>query len=178
MGAGDVVFVAEQVRAAGIYGAIILVLMMVVGVLSGVIAVQWRHSNKVYGYRLAERDTLNKTISESKTAMREMLASMEDRNDITKELSAVIQKQAATFEILIERFRNWFDNMEKEHVRQAAVIAAQAEAMRQIVGIITDCRNAITNTQTDVSEIKRVMPTFLQELKVVIDTLPRRARRA
>lgn len=177
MNAGEAVFVGEQLKGAGIYGAIIIVLMGVITIMAGVIAIQWRHSNKVYGYRLAERDTLNKTINESKNALHEMLASMEDRNDITKELSDVIQKQAVSFEVLLAKLSGWVDNIEKEFVRQAQVIAAQAEATRQIVAITTDMRNAVTASNTTLEEMKKLMPTFLRELRSIIQALPKTKRR-
>lgn len=157
LGAGDTVFVGEQLKGMGVAGAIIIVLMGVITIMGGVIAIQWKHSNKVYGYRLAERDTLNAALNDSKNALSAMLSATKERNEITDELAEVIAKQAASFEQLSDRIRLHYERLVDDNSRLNMVVSAISESVRNMVALSTDTRNLITNVDKALGEVKAVI---------------------
>jgi len=154
LGAGDTIFVGETLKGMGVAGAIIIVLMGVITVLSAVIALLWKHSNKVYGYRLAERDVLNAALNDSKTALYAMLAETKERNEITEELADVVSKQASAFDALSERIRMHYERLIDDNSRMNLVVNAISEAMRAMIGVSTDTRNTIVNVDRSLGELK------------------------
>lgn len=157
LSAGDTVFVGEQLKGQGLAGAIIIVLMSVIGLMGTAIALMWRHSNKVYGYRLAERDTLNTALNESKTAVASMLAATKERNEITDEMADVIAKQSASFDMLTERIRSHYERLVDDNSRLNMVVTSISEAMRQTVGISTDTRNKLDTIEKSLIDIEAVI---------------------
>lgn len=165
LGAGDTIFVGEQLKGQGLAGAIIIVLMGVITLMGSAIALMWRHSNKVYGYRLAERDTLNNALNESKNAIASMLSATKERNEITDELADVIAKQAAIFEQLSDRIRLHYERLVDDNSRLNMVVTSISEAMRQVVGITSDARN----TSNSLTEMVGRVEKSLSDVKAVID---------
>lgn len=171
--------VSGLLREMGVAGGIISVLMGTIGVLSGVIYAQWRHANKVYGYRLAERDVLNKALTDSANAMQAMLKATEERNDITESLADVIEKQSVSFVSLTERIKNNYDGFTRDFNRFEMVITAMSDSIRQVVAISSDIRNSIPNS---IAEIKNFITSSGSDMiyeisKVVANALNTIARR-
>lgn len=174
LSAGDTIFVGEQLKSQGLAGAIIITLMGVITLLVGAIVLMWRHSNKVYSYRLAERDTLNNALNESKNSIATMMAVSKERNEITDELADVIAKQAAIFEQLSDRIRMHYERLVDDNSRLSLVVTAISEAMRQVVAISTDNRNLSTGLVEMVGKVEK----SLSDVKAVIDRPRQRATRS
>jgi hypothetical protein len=153
--------VDKALEGMGVAGAIISVLISVIVAQAGVIVAQWKHSNKVYGYRLAERDTLNKTLSDSTAALHGMLRGLEERNDITEDQAELIQKQSAAFEILRIMLLAQYENTEQSVGRLSQAVSAQAEAIRTINAMMVDSKYA---TGTHITEIKQAIVSANQGL--------------
>lgn len=136
-------WVTEILKGMGPSGAAISVLLTFIIALATAVGVQWRHSNKVYGYRLAERDTLNKALTDSTGAINSMTRATDERNKVTEELAAAINHQAAAAARMSDRQQMQHEVMKDEIQRQGMVIGAQAEATRVNTGILTDIRNYI-----------------------------------
>jgi hypothetical protein len=116
-------FVRETLKGMGEAGAAITLLLMTIMALTTAVVAQWRQSNKVMKYRLAERDTLNKALIESTTAL---IASDRVAHQIAEanaDLEAAINKLTATFERSIDR-------VQSDTVTQNMVISSLAEAVR------------------------------------------------
>jgi hypothetical protein len=133
--------VESALAAMGTSGAIISVLMGVISVLSGVIAKQYADAAKIYKYRLAERDTLTKALSDSTAALEALIKSMDTRNVVTDELSDLIMKQGMAFEHLNERSKNQYDIMREDTHRIEQAISSIAEAMRNVVSLTESIKN-------------------------------------
>jgi len=129
----------DTLRAMGPAGAAISVLLTAVAALSGAVVFQWKQGNKVYGYRLAERDTLNKALTDSSATTNAANKIAEERNDIISELADVTAKQT----IGLEHLKSQFEELKDLGKEQTKVIASLAEAHRTNTGIITDIRNYI-----------------------------------
>lgn len=157
LSAGDSIFVGGVLRELGIHGAIIMVLMSVIALMGTAIALMWRHSNKVYGYRLAERDVLNAALNDSKNALTAMLSATKERNEITDELQEVIGKQAAAFDALAERIRMHYERLVDDNARLNMVVSAISEAVRTLVGVSADTRNKADLLARSLDEVKAVI---------------------
>jgi hypothetical protein len=134
-------FVNKALEGMGPSGAFISVLVTFIMGLATAVAIQWRHSNKVYGYRLAERDTLNKALTDSTAAINSMTKTADDLNEVTEELAAAITAQASASARLGDRQQMQHEVLKDEVQRQGMVISASAEATRVNSGILTDIRN-------------------------------------
>jgi Cu/Ag efflux pump CusA len=135
MGAGDAVFVGGVLKSLGLPGAIIIVLMFVISMLTTAIIFMQKHANKVYGYRLRERDVLNKALSDSTVVLQQMVRASEERNEVTEGLADVTRKQAVAFDQVNERIKVHYEVMKDDLSRLAQVATAIAEAVRNINGI-------------------------------------------
>lgn len=136
-------FVNEALKGMGPAGAAISVLLTFIAALAAAVGIQWRHSNKVYGYRLAERDTLNKALTDSTAAIKSMTRATDERNKVTEELASAINAQANAGTRLADRQQMQHEVLKDEVQRQGMVISAVSEATRVNSGILTDIRNYI-----------------------------------
>lgn len=135
--------VTDTLRSMGPAGAAISVMMAAITALTGAVVIQWKQSNKVYSYRIAERDTLNKALTDNTAAINAMARATEERNRVTEELAEAIAKLASAFERVNDRIEMQHTVLKDETQRQGLVISAVAEAMRNVTGIVTDVRNHI-----------------------------------
>lgn len=166
--------VTESLKSLGIAGAIISVLMATCGGLITAILVMYRHGNKVYSYRLKERDILNKALTSAAEATRDHTRTMADRNDALRELATAIKDQSAAFERLHDRVHLQYEFMSEELKRHAIVIQAIAEADRTLAGLITDSRNAAIGARNISDETKTSLLnliTVVGEIKLLLATL-------
>lgn len=132
-------FVTSVLKDMGPAGAAISVLLTAVGALAGANIFQYKQGNKVYGYRLAERDTLNKALTDSSAALNASTKVAEERNEIISELADVTARQT----IGLEHLKTQCEDTKKLVEKQTDVISSLAEAHRTNTGIITDTRNWI-----------------------------------
>lgn len=118
--------------------------------LAGGNALQWKHSNKVYGYRLAERDTLKDALNNSANAQRDATKAQDEQNRVTEELADAVRLMAGAFDRLTERLKERADD-DKDRNRDLvakleehkAVIASQAEATRNLDGTTKTIRDRL-----------------------------------
>lgn len=162
MGPGDAVFVGEQLKGLGLPGAIIIVLMAVAITLGGVIFAMWKHSNKVYGYRLQERDTLNKALTDSSKVLADMQQATEERNDLTQDQADLLNKQSAAFEVLKVTILAQYDTIKSNDLVVAQTVTAMAEAIRVLTSIVTSQGQTLAN---HVQELKNAITAACGESK-------------
>jgi len=141
----------EGLKELGPSGAFISLMSTAILGLSGAVALQWKHANKVYGYRLAERDTLKDALNGNTKALADMTRATEDRNRATEELAEAIDKLAQAFERMNDRLMMQHDVMKEQGKDQASaikdqveVISSLADAMRVNTGMLTEVRNALS----------------------------------
>lgn len=171
--------VNEALHGMGIQGAIISVLMGTITLLAGVIVIQYKHNNKVYGYRLRERDTLNKALTDSTNAQLALMKAVEEYGDITSSLSGVVERQSVAFNSLSERVKTQYDVIKDENSRILIVIDAISASLRVISGQMTDLQRLFPNS---VGEVKNFVSEHSQKVitevsKVVGNGLNTIARR-
>jgi hypothetical protein len=147
-------FLERMLESMGAAGAIISVLMSVIAALSTVIVTQWRHSNKVYGYRLAERDTLNKAMTEGTSALHSLLEVQSQRNELMDQQADLIAKQAIAVEMLRVLLLSQYEQIRDHQSGLNQAVTSIAESLRHLSSLIVDDRNAQRN---HISEIKLVI---------------------
>jgi hypothetical protein len=158
-------WIGAILKDLGLAGAVIFVLMGVITIMSEVIRRLIAHANKVYGYRLTERDTLNKALTDSAKVLEDMLDATKDRNDITEEQTELIAKQSAAFELLKATILGQYDNIRSNNAVVAQSVTAMAEAIRVLTSMVTDNRNLVAN---QVTEVKQAIGNSTSEIREYI----------
>lgn len=148
-------------------GAIIFVLLLTVGALIAYIRSMQAKADKVYGYRLQERDTLNKTLSDTAKVLEDMLKGTEDRNDLTEEQARLIEKQSQAFELLKVTILAQYENIRDHNSAAYQAVTAMAEAIRTLTSIVTENRTIahghVQNVQGTLSDVKNEMVKAIRE---------------
>lgn len=133
-------WVERILEKGGIWGAIVFVLLVTVAGLVAYIKSLHAKADKVYGYRLNERDTLNKTLSDSSKVLEGIIKANEDRNDLLQEQAELILKQAHALELLKVSVVAQYDNIRDHNAASAQAVASMAEAIRSLTSIVVENR--------------------------------------
>lgn len=151
----DPPIVKEVLKEMGTEGAIISVLMGAISILCGVIAIMYNRANKIYGYRLKERDILNEALTSATTATRQHTNAMESRSIALATLADAIKDQSASFEQLRDRVQMQFDFISREFDRVAEINKSLSAAavddrhrLEMIVMGLSEIREKITRAKT------------------------------
>jgi hypothetical protein len=158
-------WIIKILEGMGVPGAIIFVLMCVIGVLCGVIRVMYVQANKVYGYRLAERDSYKDALSNVSAVLADMLKATTDRNDLTQELGELIAKQSAAFELLKVTILAQYDNIKESNHAITQAVASQAHSLRELTSMVTDHRNV---GPIQITDLKQAITASTQTIIVAL----------
>lgn len=153
----DIPLVHDALVGMGVAGAIISVLLTVIGLLATGNVFQYRHSNKVYGYRLQERDTLKDALNDSKQTLAQVLAGMHERNEITEELTRVIEAHTAAFAALRDKVEVHYTVIKRDSERSEQVITAISESMRTMTIGVGDVKATV---MVATAEVKASLATL------------------
>jgi F0F1-type ATP synthase membrane subunit b/b' len=119
--------------------------------LASAVGFQWKQANKVYGYRLKERDDLRDALNAATKSQEAATRSAEERNRVTQELAEAMRELANSIENLQQRLA-----MQHEHARDQSreqarsiddnvkAIGGLADALRVNTGVVTDIRNHLS----------------------------------
>jgi hypothetical protein len=158
-------WIEKILEGMGISGAIIFVLLTTMsGLIAYVRSLQVK-ADKVYGYRLQERDTLNKALTDAAKVLADMLEATEDRNDLTEEQAKLIEKQSQAFELLKVTVLAQYDNIRDHNNVAAQAVSALAEAVRTLTMMMTENRQIAAGLAGDVS---RDIVTLSGEIRAAI----------
>lgn len=140
-------WIVHILQGMGGVGAVIFALATALGMSIGANVQQWRHSNRVYSYRLAERDTLKDALNNAGKVIQEVLEDAETRNDLGEELADLLAKQAAAMELMRQHIGHQFGNLQSAHSSQldngknvASAVSAMADAIRQLHALVMENR--------------------------------------
>lgn len=155
-------WIVKILEGMGIAGAIIFVLLMTVLSLVLYIRSMQAKADKIYGFRLAERDNLNKALTDSSRVLEDVLKATEDRNDLTAEQAELLVKQAQAFELLKVTILSQYDNIRDHHQTNAQVVGAMSEAVRVLSSMVIENR---TLAQGHVNDVKHVLQTEMSAVR-------------
>jgi len=158
-------WITHLLKEMGVPGGIIFVLMSVVGIESEIIRRLIAHASKVYGYRLTERDTLNKALTDTAKVLADMLEATKDRNDLTEDQAELIAKQSAAFELLKVTILAQYENIKDNNHVVAQSVSAMAEAIRSLSAMVVDNRNT---TAHQVTELKAAVANATAEIREAV----------
>src|ERR1044072_1485723 len=182
-------WIVKTLESMGVAGAIIFVLMTTVVALVAYIRSLLARDQKIYGYRLAERDTLNKALTDSAAGLRDMLKVTEDRNELTEEQAKLIDRQAQAFELLKVTVLAQYESIRDHNANSHQVIGAMAEAIRSLTAIALENRTLalgqvqdVQKTINDLSfslreEMKRMGQSQIVEIRNLLGTTTTVTRR-
>lgn len=143
-------WIVRILESKGLEGAIIFVLLMTIGGLVAYVRSMQKRADKIYGYRLAERDTLNKAMTDSAGVLADLLRAQEDRNDLTEEQADLIAKMSVAFELLKVTILAQYDNIREHNHAAAQAVTSMADAIRALTGIVQENRTIAANHVQDV----------------------------
>ena len=168
----------HALEAMGVSGAIISALLAAVSALASANVFQYLQANKVYKYRLAERDTLNKALTDASKVLADMLKVTEERNEINEEQAELISKQAAAFTLLEATVAMQFNTIKDynsqsmDNFRAAAqAVAAMASSIQQLHQLVLENRISIAeHVQGIRNEVQSARQAIITEMKQLIGT--------
>jgi hypothetical protein len=133
-------WIIKILESMGVAGAIIFVLMTTVVALVAYIRSMQAKADKIYGYRLQERDTLNKALTDSAAVLKDMLRVTEERNELTEDQAKLLERQSQAFELLKVTVLAQYESIRDHNGNSAQVIGAMAEAIRSLTSIAMENR--------------------------------------
>lgn len=161
-------WIVNVLEKGGLWGAIVFVLLTaVIGLVAYVKSLQAK-ADKVYGYRLAERDTLNKTLSDSSKVLEGIIKANEDRNLLIEDQADLILRQSHAFELLKTSVLAQYDNIKDHNSASSMAVAAMADAIRALNGMLLENRNLST---VYVNDVKERMSNIGQEIHKANDDI-------
>ena len=182
-------WIEKLIEGMGVPGGIIFVLLLTVSGLVAYVKSLQTKADKVYGYRLEERDTLNKALTDTAKVLEDVLEQVEERNELTSEQAELIQKQSAAFELLKVTVVAQYDNIKDHNAASAMAITAMAEAIRTLSSLVIENRaiakehvttvnGAMNNLQTAlVNEVRALADLQIKEMRIALWNLTRAARK-
>jgi hypothetical protein len=169
--AGEAAKVVTEV--GGLQGSIIGTLMGVITILAGVIVWMQRRADKVYGYRLTERDTLKDALHESAAAADAQASATKERNQMMDELSSAIGEQTIAMTQLVERLTMQHGHLVQDQDRTGAVISSIAEAMRNAALTTSGVKQSLDQLLMGIPGVTKEIKEHIDKL---IDELQREAQ--
>lgn len=159
--------VQEGMKALGpVAGAIIAVLLMCcVATISCIVWMQ-RRADKVYGYRLAERDKLMEALHAASAGQQAQAAATHQRNALQEELAETIEALTNSIQLFIERSTIHHTHMVGDQGKQHVVIESISQAMR-------DVAMHTSGLKDNVAALALGLPGMTSDLKSHMDRLTR-----
>jgi ABC-type multidrug transport system fused ATPase/permease subunit len=151
----------------GVAGAVIFILMVVIVFLVGKIVSMQKQADKIYGFRLQERDRYNETVTGATTVLRDMLKSQEERNELIEEQAKLIERQSQGFEILKITVLAQYDTIRDHNGVMAATIGSMAEAIRTLTMMVAENRQIAAG---HVNDVNRAINDLSQNLRGAMTT--------
>lgn len=161
-------WIVRLLQEMGVPGGIIFVLLTALVAAIVYIKSMQAKADKVYGYRLQERDTLNKALGDTAKVLADMLKVTEERNDLTEEQARLIEKQAQAFELLKVTVAAQYDNIRDHGTGTAQAVSSMADAIRVLTGMVVENR---TIAQAHVNTVGAAIGEMSNSLKGAIQAM-------
>lgn len=155
---------------------------------------QYRKADRVYGYRLTERDTLTKALTDTTHVLSDMLKDAEEGNTLMRELADTLNGQSSELDSLRQAVGRLGELARDNHLtlldnaRAASLaVAAMAESIRVLDKSVVDHRVAVADhvhalrqtihaseqaLKSDLRQIIGIDSTIVVKKRRVYDTRP------
>lgn len=148
----------------GIEGWIIGVLLFTIGSLSGVIVWMQKRADKIYGYRLAERDTANAALNAAASAQQAQATASRERNQLQEELTETIIALSNNIGLFIERQTIHHTHFVADQAKMISVIDAIAAAMREAAMQSTGVKDKVDTLLLQIPGMTREIRDNIKEM--------------
>lgn len=160
-------WVTKILEGLGLPGVIIFFLLLTVAGLVAYVRTLHTKADKVYGYRLAERDTLNKTLTDTAKVLEDLVDQAEERNSLTTQQAELISKQAQAFELLKVTILSQYDNIRDHNNTATTAVASMAEAIRTMSAMLIENRaiaqGHVTSVNGSLNDLKNDLVKAVRE---------------
>ena len=146
-------WITKLLEGMGVPGGIIFVLLGAVAGLVTYLKSMQTKADKVYGYRLSERDVLTKALTDTTAVIAGIIKANETRNELTEEQALLLRDQAHAFELLKTTVLSQYDNIKDYNTASLQTISAMAEALRALTSMILENRTIATAHVLDVKSL-------------------------
>jgi hypothetical protein len=158
-------WVVKILESGGLWGAIVFVLLLTVMGLVAYVRSMQSKADKVYGYRLAERDTMQKVVGDTAKVLDDLLKAQEDRNDLTEEQAGLIKSLSQAFEILKITIAGQYENIRDHNHVASQAVTSMADAIRTLTAMVVENRTIAT---AHVQDVKALMQAGQADMKKAI----------
>jgi hypothetical protein len=154
---------AKILADMGFAGVVIFVQFAAIAGLVAYVKSMQGKADKVYGYRLSERDTLNKVLTDTAHVIEGIVKANEERNDLTEEQAGLIREQAHAFELLKTTILAQYENIKDHNGSMGQIIAAMAEAIRVLNSMLLENRTIAQGHVLDVKSLLGALETNVKQ---------------
>lgn len=137
----------KGLETLGAAGTFISLMATAIVALASAVGIQWRQANKVYGYRLTERDTLKDALNGNTKAMADQTEAAKERNRVIEDLAEAVEKLAVAFDRMNDRLVYQYEQTRDQRRDEVQVISEMAQAVRTQTAMLTDVRNRLLYPQ-------------------------------
>lgn len=145
-------WLVKILQGMGVEGAIIFVLLTMLSGAITTIVILLKHSNKVYGYRLEERDKLNEVLSNTARVLGDILKVTEERNQLTSEQADLLREQTVEFVVLKATVLGQFEAIKNNHAHAMDTYKASVEAVSKMADALRVIHDLVLNNRQSVAE--------------------------
>jgi hypothetical protein len=163
-------WLVKILQGMGVDGAIIFVLLTLLSGAITTIVILLRHANKVYGYRLAERDKLNEALNNTAKVLAENLKVTEERNELTAEQAELLHKQTVEFVILKTTILAQFETIKDNHHAAMDNYKASVEVVSKLADALRVIQDMVLNNRAAVSDQFSNLRQQLQDAREALHT--------
>lgn len=142
--------VGGEIRNAGIYGAIISVLLSVILGLIAYVRTLHKNAIAVNVSRLAERDTMRDALNKSSAAILSQVEVSAERNRMTEELIRVINTSNAQANTLNALLKMQFEFIKDDHARLGQVVTMMSDNVKNNSNNLQAVHGSLQSIQTRV----------------------------
>jgi hypothetical protein len=142
-------WIEKILESAGILGAIIFVLLVTIVALVAYIKQMQAKADKVYGYRLAERDAYNKVVSDAQKVLEQLIETTNERNELTREQAELLSQQIHAFDLLKATILGQYENIKDISHATSTAVSSMAESVRTLSAQISESKYAYTLMLTE-----------------------------
>jgi hypothetical protein len=139
---------AKILADMGFAGVVIFVQFTAIAGLVAYVKSMQGKADKVYGYRLSERDTLNKVLTDTAHVIEGIVKANEERNDLTEEQAGLIRE---------------YENIKDHNGSMGQIIAAMAEAIRVLNSMLLENRTIAQGHVLDVKSLLGALETNVKQ---------------
>jgi uncharacterized protein YukE len=155
-------WVVETLKANGLAGVVIFLLVGAVVALWQMYKLKDRQLNKLHAERAAEREVLVRLVESANLATMVTANATENRNEIMEDLGRALTNQANAAERYDDRVKGQAEMLKEKFADFKHVVDSFGESNRVISGLVSDIRNSIVKLESAINQLSVNVQTALR----------------